>query len=357
MNYKHLLIIVGFLGSILGYGCKEKPAQPMETAALKPGVVSEPTPNDTDDPAIWYNAADPEASLILGTDKGDTNGGIFVFDLNGKLVPGKSIDTLLRPNNIDVAYGFMLDSQNIDIAVFTERGRNAIRVLKLPEVVFIDGGGIPVFEADSLREPMGIALYKDPQSGHISAIVSRKTGPDGAYLWQYHLTDSAGIVIGREVRRFGLFKGGKEIEAIAVDNALGYVYYSDEGSGVRKYYAHPDSSNQELAFFGETGFQEDHEGISIYTREDGSGYILVSDQQANQFQVFTREGSAGNPHDHQRVGIIPVSTNQSDGSEVIAKPLGSLWPNGLFVAMSDDRTFQFYDWKLMEAYLQKEVKK
>ena len=349
--------MAGLVASIWGYGCKEKTAPTMEIAALKPGVVTETTPNDTDDPAIWYNAANPEGSLVLGTDKGDTNGGIFVFDLNGKLVPGKSIDTLLRPNNIDIAYGFLLDSQSVDIAVFTERGRNAIRVLKLPEVDFIDGGGIPVFEGDSLREPMGIALYKDPQTGQISAIVSRKTGPDGAYLWQYQLSDSAGIVIGREVRRFGSFKGGKEIEAIAVDNALGYVYYSDEGSGVRKYYAHPDSSNQELAFFGDTGFQEDHEGISIYTKEDGSGFILVSDQQANQFQVFTREGHAGNPHDHQRVGVIPVSTRESDGSEVIAKSMGSLWPNGLFVAMSEDRTFQFYDWKLMEAYLTKEVKK
>ncbi len=357
MNFKKYIWLLGIIGVVSGLGCKEKTTQSAQETVLVPKVISESTPNDTDDPSIWYNADDPSSSLVLGTDKGDTTGGIFVFDLKGKLVPGKSIDTLLRPNNIDVAYGLMLGGQSVDIAVFTERGRNAIRVLKLPEVTFIDGGGIPVFEADSLREPMGIALYKDPQTGHISAIVSRKTGPDGTYLWQYQLADSAGVVTGREVRRFGGFKGGKEIEALAVDNALGYVYYSDEGSGVRKYYAHPDSSNAELAFFGDTGFKEDHEGISIYPKEDGSGYILVSDQQANRFQVFTREGRAGNPHDHQRVGIIPMSTNQSDGSEVIAKSLGSLWPNGLFVAMSDDRTFQYYDWKLMEEYLQKEVSK
>ncbi len=47
------------------------------------------------------------------------------------------------------------------------------------------------------------------------------------------------MVKGTLVRKFGLFSGKKEIESIAVDDALGYVYYSDEGYGVRKYYADP----------------------------------------------------------------------------------------------------------------------
>jgi len=313
-----------------------------------PGAVTDKVPNDSDDPAIWYNATDPSASLILGTDKGDTNGGIFVFDLDGKLLPGRSIDTLLRPNNIDVEYGMALQGGTVDIAVFAERGRNAIRVLLLPDMAFIDNGGIPVFVGDSLREPMGIALYRESQSGNIYAMVSRKTGPDGAYLAQLMLMDSAGVVTGREVRRFGAFKGGKEIEAIAVDDAAGFVYYSDEGAGVRKYHAHPDSHSQELALFATEDFADDHEGISIFQRSDGTGYILVSDQGNNRFHVFSREGRADDPHRHELLTILPFSTNQSDGSEVTAQALGSRWPQGLFVAMSDDRTFQLYDWKMIE---------
>ena len=60
-------------------------------------------------------------------------------------------------------------------------------------------------------------------------------------------------------------------EAIAVDDQLGYVYYSDEGKGVRKYYADPEKGNDELALFATTGFTEDHEGISIYQLTDSTG--------------------------------------------------------------------------------------
>ena len=147
------------------------------------------------------------------------------------------------------------------------------------------------------------------------------------------------------VRKFGQYSGIKEIEAIAVDAELGYIYYSDEGVGVRKYYAEPEMGNEELALFATTGFTDDHEGISIYKLDDSTGYILVSDQQAALFHVFPREGTAGNPHQHTLITKIPVSTVESDGSEVTSTALGPDFPKGLFVAMSDDKTFQIYRWE------------
>ncbi|MFY7786627.1 MAG: phytase, partial [Thermoflexibacteraceae bacterium] len=77
---------------------------------------------------------------------------------------------------------------------------------------------------------MGISLYKN-KAGKIYAIVGRKSGPtDGSYLWQYLLEDNgAGQVKATLVRKFGVYSGKKEIESIAVDDELGYVYYSDEG--------------------------------------------------------------------------------------------------------------------------------
>lgn len=319
--------------------------------ALKPAFISDPTAVDTDDPAIWINPKDPMQSLILGTDKGNRNGGIYVFDLKGKLLKDKTITGLPRPNNIDVEYGFVLNGDTIDIAVFTERNGDKLRVLRVPDMTFIDNGGIPAFQGDKIQAPMGIGLYKKPSTGEIYAIASRKSGPDGSYLWEYLLKDSAGVVVAEPVRKFGAFKGGKEIESIAVDDALGYVYYSDEGAGVRQYYADPDSSNQELAFFANKGFAEDHEGISIYPTGDRTGYILVSDQQANRFHVFTREG------DHKEVAVIPVSTHESDGSEVTNVAFGDLYPKGFFVAMSDNRTFQIYDWAQLEERILGKVEK
>ena len=59
----------------------------------------------------------------------------------------------------------------------------------------------------------------------------------------------------------------KEIEAIAVDNELGYVYYSDEQAGVRKYYADPEMGNEQLASFTKR-CKRDHEGIAIYKKDE-----------------------------------------------------------------------------------------
>jgi 3-phytase len=308
---------------------------------IHPVVITEFTPNDTDDPAIWYNARNPEASLILGTDKGDSTGGIFVFRLDGTLDTARSVRNLMRPNNIDIRYNFRHQGQLIDIAVFTERGRDMIRVLSLPDCKFIDNGGIPVFEGEEIRSPMGLALHRTP-NGEIHAFVSRKSGPEKGYIFQYRLISSPEGVTAVKVRALGRFSGQKEIEAMVVDDEHGYLYYSDEGIGIRKYHASPVNGSDELALFGTTGFMEDHEGLSIAGCTSGKGFIIASDQQANAFRIFTREGYGKNPHDHRLVRIVHAQTNHSDGNEALAKPLGDNFPHGIFVAMSDDRTFHFY---------------
>ncbi|WP_316817007.1 phytase [Pedobacter nyackensis] len=326
--------------------CSQK--QTTNTAPVKPLYVSEPVQFDSDDPAIWVNPADSSKSLIIGTDK-DENGGLYVFDLQGKIIKEKTVKGLKRPNNVDIAYGLKLGGQKVDIAVATERMTHKLRVFSIPDMQPIDNGGLPVFEGERgemYRDLMGVALYTAPQ-GQIYAIAGRKTGPtDGSYLWQYLLEDDGtGKLKATLVRKFGKYSGKKEIEAIAVDNELGYIYYSDEQFGVRKYYADPAKGNQELALFETPGFKEDNEGISIYKTSDSTGYILVSDQSANQFQVFSREGTNQNPHQHKLITSIPVSTNNSDGSDIHSKALNGDFKHGIFVAMSDDKTFQLYRWE------------
>jgi 3-phytase len=326
---------------VLSIACTRPSSQ---QTALKPIIVTDAVPGDTDDPAIWINPYNPDSSLILGTDKDKTKGGVYVFYLDGKIDTNRSKLHLKRVNNVDVAYGFKFDSIKIDIAVATERDRQAIRIFSLPSMNLIDGGGIRVFEDDSLSLPMGIALYKRERDGHVFAIVGRKEGPLSGYLYQYLLYDSSNVVKAKLVRKFGTYSGKKEIESIAVDHQLGYVYYSDEQVGIRKYHADPDSADVQLAIFGANEFKEDNEGISIYSTSDKEGYILVSDQSANRFNVYARQGSATNPHEHKLIKCIPFSTNNSDGSDVTSVDLPG-FKDGLFVAMSDNKTFQFYSWQ------------
>lgn len=315
-------------------------------AVIKPLIVTDTVRFDTDDPAIWVNKADASKSLIVGTDK-NSDGALYAFNLQGtiqKVVPG-----LQRPNNVDIEYGFNLNGQALDIAVVTERMTHKLRIFSLPDLQPIDQGGLEVFENESgtdFRDLMGIALYKNPADNLIYAIVGRKSGPADGYLWQYLLQDDGtGHIKISLKRKFGRFSQKKEIESIAVDDELGYVYYSDEGEGIHKYFADPAKGNEQLALFGTTGFTQDHEGISVYNVGGGKGYLLVSDQQSNRFHIYSREGTKGNPHDHQLIKTVYTSTQESDGSDVTSLPLNENFKHGLFVAMSTDKTFQYYRWE------------
>jgi len=323
--------------------CESKPK--IHPDAVKPVLSTEPVNYDTDDPAIWINLKDPSSSLIIGTDKNE-DGGLFVFDLNGKIIADKTVAGLKRPNNVDLLQGVVLGNDTLDIAVTGERLTHNMRVFSLPDMKPIDNGGIPMYVGEQgleERDLMGVALYHRKSDGKVFAIMGRKTGPSEGYLWQYELTANAdGIVNARVVRKFGKFSGVKEIEAIAVDAELGFIYYSDENIGVRKYYADPEKGNEELALFGQRDFTDDHEGISIYKTGDSTGFIIVSDQQANAFNIYRREGDNGNPHVHTLLKKVYLSTMESDGSEVTNVALGNAYPRGIFVAMSDDKTFQYY---------------
>jgi 3-phytase len=312
---------------------------------LAPRVVTEQVRHDTDDPAIWINAKDPASSLVVGTDK-DVDGALYVFGLDGRIVQDKVVRGLLRPNNVDIVQGALFDGQAVDLAVVAERYAQRLRIYALPGMEPVDGGGVPVFEDERARDVMGIALYTRQNDGAVFAIVSRSEtfAPTEGYLHQYRLfDDGTGTIRGAFVRAFGTWSGRKEIEAITVDDELGYVYYSDEGYGIRKYHADPRAADAEdqLAEFGQNDFTEDHEGLSVYKRADGTGYLFASDQQANRFNIYAREGSPGNPHAHTLLASVYLGTDESDGSELVTTPLPG-FPGGLFVAMSTDRTFRFY---------------
>lgn len=313
---------------------------------LLPTVVTETVMYDTDDPAIWINPADASKSIIIGTDK-ETNGGLYAFNLDGKII--NKVLGLKRPNNVDIEYGFDLNGKKTDIAATTERETNKIKLYSLPDLKEV--GEFSVFDSETERGPMGISMYKNPRNGEISAVVGRKSGPGDGYLWQYKLVEKNGKITGEVVRKFGKYSGLKEIESIAVDDEMGYIYYSDEMFGVHQYYADPEKGNEELAVFGKGDFKSDVEGISIYPTSANTGYILVSNQQKDTFNVYLRENPAKG-----MISEIPVSTKESDGSEVTHVNLGSKFPKGVFVAMSNGKVFQLYDWRIIEERIKANMK-
>ena len=322
-------------------------AVPLYADTLSPVVITDTLPGDSDDPALWLHPTDAALSLVLGTDKGDTTGGVYVFDLAGHIDRTRTVTPLQRMNNVDVRQNAVLGAVTLDIAAATERNRQMLRVFALPDMRAIDNGGILLFDGDTVRAPMGVSLYRRPGDGATFAIVGGKSGPTtGTYLWQYRLeADANGVVRGTKVREFGAYSGRKEIEAITVDDALGYVYYSDENVGVRKYYADPDSGNTELALFATSSVIDDHEGLAIFERDASTGYIVLSDQGGNRIHIFPREGTSTNPHQHALQAIVPVRASETDGLDVTSRALGDAFPQGLLVMMSNRGAFHYYDWR------------
>ncbi len=328
---------------------------PMSVLHWQPASQTSAVQGDADDPAIWIHPTNPEKSLIIGTDK--AGNALYAFDLNGKIV--QKIGGILRPNNVDVEYSLYLSGRKTDIAVVTERNARRLRIfaidsasLRLRDIT--DPKGATVFagqEGDSAA-PMGIALYRRPKDGAIFAVVSRKAGPSGTYLWQYRLVATAeGRVRLQKVREFGQFSGKGEIEAVAVDDQLGYVYYADENYGILKYHADPDhpEASKLLAVFGKEGFEGDREGIAVYPARGDKGYLLCVDQrpQHSVVYVFRREGTPANRHDHQQpVAVIHTDSDETDGIEATSQPLGKQFPSGLLIMMnSQARNFHLYRWQ------------
>jgi 3-phytase len=217
--------------------------------------------------------------------------------------------------------------------------------------------GLPILEGQTgeAAEPMGIALYKRPRDGAVFAIVAPKTGGSTDYLWQYHLTIGPGGPAGRLVRRFGAFSGrgpqpgeAGEIEAVAVDDELGYVYYADERFGIRKWHADPDhpQAATELAVLGRTGYLGDREGLALYRRADGSGYLVSSDQVpgGTRLMMYPRAGGPGGPHNQPLLHVVPTPADETDGLDVSSVTLPG-YAGGLLVMMnSTPRNFLLFAW-------------
>ena len=360
MNFS-LYSVLG-LGALLASSCVAAPLD----FAIRPAIQTEAVPDDADDPAIWVNPTDAAKSVIVGTNKhAAPSGGLYVFGFDGKLK--QRIAGLDRPNNVDIQSGFPLKNRFVDIAVTTERNKRCLRVFAIENGVLRDLApqGLPVFvgEAGESGAPMGVALYKRPRDGAVFAVVSRKTGPAQGYLWQYRLTFEDQTLRAEKVRELGQFSGKGEIEAVAVDDEMGAIYYSDEGAGYRKWAADPDDARakDELGIFGVESasdrFGGDREGIAVAPGETSRGVLVVSEQikvdagsGGTVFRIYRRGGSNENSDDQSELlARVRGGADDTDGLEVTTQSLGPAFPRGALVAMnSNGRNFWIYDWRDIE---------
>jgi 3-phytase len=302
--------------------------------AVKAKYETEANGGDGDDPAVWVHPSQPDQSRIITTTKSQGGEGFGVFDLTGKLLQHS---TASEPNNVDIIYGLSVGNRSVDLAYAACRGDNTLCLVEITSDGLLKNitGGVQSLPED--YEPYGSCTYLSPKSKKQYLFVNNK---DAEYL-QYELYATVnGTLKTSLVRRFTGGSGG-QVEGCVADEAAGYVFVGEEPSGIWRYEAEPDASNDGFQFaqVGNDGLHADVEGLTLVTARNGTGgYIMVSSQGISAFLVYERAP----PHkyvmlftivDNEEKGIDHVTN--TDGLAAVPDRLNADFPYGIVVTHDD----------------------
>ncbi len=324
------------------------PARPEPVPSVRPVLETEVAASygdAADDPAIWVHPEDPAKSLVIGTDK---QLGLYVFDLEGR-----TVQTLPdgRMNNVDLRQGFSLGGKTVTVVAASNRSNDSIAVYKIEpdtaRLVEAAAGTLPT----GFTDPYGLCLYRSAASGEFYVFVNE--GGEGTFR-QWRLFDNGnGRVAAELVREFAV---GSQAEGCVADDALGHLYVAEEDRGIWKYAAEPDGGDARTFIDAtEDGrLEADVEGLALWTQEDGTGYLIASNQGADNYYVYERGG------ENAYVGHFHIVANategidgasETDGLDVTSAPLGERFPQGLLVvqdgrniAPEERQNFKYISW-------------
>lgn len=312
------------------------------TASGETTAVATADADAADDPAIWRNAADPAASLIIGTDKKD---GLYVYGLDGTV---RDFNKAGRVNNVDVAaIGERVivvasdrnDAAQGHIAVFRLDPVTA----KLTAIARIPAGA---------GEAYGLCLYDtgEPSAERLHAFVVMKDGTINQLA-----IDLADVPTGRLVRSLKL---GSQSEGCVVDPRTHRLYVAEEDVGLWRFDARADGAKTPTKIAAADGraIVADAEGLAIAATGTGDGgQLIVSSQGDNAYAVY-------NLADDRYLGRFRIAagefggTSETDGIAVASGDFGASFPGGIMVAQDGDnapaaQNFKIVDWNAVRSAL------
>lgn len=301
-----------------------------ETAAVKSGDDA------ADDPAIWRNAANPAASLIVGTDK---QAGLYVYGLDGQV---RDFNNAGRVNNVDlvdtpagviVAASDRSDEAKAQIALFRLNTTTA----RLEPIGRVPAGA---------GEAYGMCLWVTPRA--LTAFIVIKDGT----IRQIELDTAKAS--GRIVRSLKL---STQSEGCVVDARTARLYAAEEDVGIWRFDARASGSTTAVKLAGVDGKRlvADVEGLAIAAEGAGSGgWLVASSQGDNAYSVYrlADERFAGRFRIAEgRLG----STQETDGIAVMTGDFGPAFPQGLMVAQDGENSpaqnFKLVGWGKIKAAL------
>jgi 3-phytase len=322
-----------------------RPAVDVATAAVpatgQTAPVGTAQADAADDPAIWRNAADPAASLVLGTDK---KAGLYVYGLDGKVRDFAAAGAL---NNVDVREVKRADGSTTilaaasdrtersapRIAMFTLDGRTA-KLTSLGAQAFLPLGHAPA-------EAYGFCMGGPLAPGELArAYVVLKDGE----VAESRLVEKAGAIAPEYVRSVKL---ATQSEGCVVDDASHRLFVAEEDVGIWRFdLDQPQPAAQSFARVGaESSLVADVEGLAV-ARMSGRTILVASSQGENAYVVF--DAATGTRLGRFRVaGGAIGGTSETDGIELALGDFGPSWPEGLFVAQDGENAPAAQNFKLV----------
>lgn len=298
-----------------------------------------------DDPAIWIDLANPENSLILGTNK---KSGLAVYNLDGKEVQFLARGRL---NNVDLRSNVLFNDGNKTIAVATNRDNKSLDIFTISDKGYVEH----IYEQQvSLSDPYGICLYLDKQRrAHVFT-----NSKDGEY--QEWILNPEGEM---KPELLGSFKLDSQPEGCAVDDETLTLYLGEEEYGIWVMPADFSKAGERTLIdrTGQGNITADVEGMDIYRDRQGQVYLMASSQGDNSYAVYDLSETP------TYVGSIRVEANpangidgaqETDGLAISSVSLGANFPHGMLVVQdgynespSENQNFKLISWLDIEQAL------
>ena len=312
------------------------PASTASVTATAETVAVRSADDAADDPAIWRNAANPAASLIVGTDK---QAGLYVYGLDGRVRDfvdaGRvnNVDLAETPAGVIVAASDRNDDANAHIALFRLDTATA-RLTPL--------GRVPA----GAGEAYGMCLWATP--GALTAFIVIKDGS----IRQIEL-DTARAT-GRIMRTMKL---GTQSEGCVVDARTARLYVAEEDVGLWRFDARPGASTAPVKIAGtdKARLVADAEGLAIAADGPGNGgWLVASSQGDNAYAVWRLADDRYMGRFRVAAGSVGA-TQETDGIALATGDFGPDYPAGLLVVQDGDnqpaQNFKLVSWAKVKAAL------
>ncbi len=333
-------LLSGLLPALLLAACTPPavgPTLPTASVTAEAETLAVRSADDAaDDPAIWRNAANPAASLIVGTDK---QAGLYVYGLDGRV---RDFADAGRVNNVDLAETpagvIVAASDRNDEA----RAQIALFRLDTASARLVPLGRVPA----GAGEAYGLCLWATP--GALTAFIVIKDGT----IRQVEL--DAAKATGRIVRTMKL---ASQSEGCVVDPRTARLYVAEEDVGLWRFDARASGSPRPVKIAGtdKARLVADAEGLAIAAEGAGNGgWLVASSQGDNAYAVWQLS-------DDRYMGRFRIvtgrvgGTQETDGIALASGDFGPAYPAGLLVVQDGDnqpaQNFKLVSWARVKAAL------